>query len=282
MGLVFAVEAIKFHKLKQEWLVRLLFLMSLALGLVPLVFERGFKAYQEVAIRLQSLMETRGMEQFLNLRQAMNADFYSYVMVLGLAALIQILLIYLYATAYVSERQGLSIRSALLSFAKITWIFVGLLCLMGLLALFSSFLFFLPLIVVTLLLLFVPLILIEEKCQAKKLSLMEALSKSMELGRGRKFAIFSSFVFLHLVVMLIMSFLDGPFSENRQALILLSAFFSACLTLMQGRLIGIYYHFFSVSLGGRSLQDYLTQDPSQIYEDMTGEQAEPKSPSDED
>lgn len=272
MSLVFALEAIKFHRLKHEWTVRLLFLVALAFCAAPFFMPEGSRALTQLINHMNNLIMSPEPQNFAALRESLTPQLYSYLALILLCSLATLYISYLYAAVYFAERSGRSVRSGFASMLRNLPLLILTALAMLLLAIPSSFFFFIPLLVLAMIMLFFPLILMDMRMHKEaSVRIGAALRASVMLSAGRKFAMFVSFVILNFIFVTIPDLLTRPFQQQIPSIELIKGFFAAVLCLARGRLIALYYYFFTTKLRDRSIQEYMQNDPQQIFEDVSGE-----------
>lgn len=267
MSFILAVEALKFYKLKQERLVQLLFLLCFALNATSILFPVGdtdFHNLQAWVSRSLELDNTTS-SNLISYAPALSGGNLLFLASQAVLLLLNLLFSYFYAAAYSAERDGLpaikGIKSMFRSLPKLL-LYVLLLIVP---AFFSLFFLLVPLIIGSLVLLFVPLFIAE-----RKIKLSSAISYSYLLTKHRKVHLFFSFFLISMFVSLIEQFGRMISGSNNLTWILLASLISALAAMMRGRLIGLCYVFFTKKLRYLSLHQFFNRNPQEAIESILG------------
>ncbi len=245
MGTAFTIESIKFYKTKSQWFVRAIFLLALALNLGFSLFPIGDNNFS--ALMLYTDEVSQNMMSYAMNPQALaalpaplsqgNIVFMISYLILQL---VNLTLVLTYAGGYSAERVGKlageGIKRMLISLPKV----LLLLLILIIPALFSSFLFWIPLIVLVCALCFAPLFYSEHG-----MGFVAGLKESIRRTKGRKLYIFVSFALLGILFDL--ASLLVP--DNPAITQWILPFFDVLLILMRGRLLGLLYVFFYRQVG---------------------------------
>ncbi len=266
-----ALEALKFYKLKQERLVQILFLLCFGLNVVSILNPLGDTNFNNL---------TAWMSRYLTLTPNGDQGLVSYppalssgnLIFLGTQVLVLILNLffsYFYAAAYSAERDGLPAMKGVMSMFRSLPKQLLFLLLLIIPAFFSVFMLMIPLIVGSMMIIFVPLLLAE-----RRLKISDAINSSYQLTKHRKFYVFFSFVLIGMFISIIESISRTIAGRNQLAWILLASLISAVSALMRGRLIGLCYVFFGKQLRYLSLQQFFNRNPREAMRTMLGREEE--------
>ncbi len=228
-----ALDCLKFYKLKSEGTVRSLFVILYLMFLAFDIFPIGeVPDYAGILVFLQS---------------GSNADFPEistgnlyYVLSLLVFSLITSLFSVVYATAFVSEKEGFPARKGIVdTLRKIPQLF-GFILILVVPAMISSVFIFIPLIYLYYSLFVAPILITEGK-----MGIFSAMSESLRSTRGYKFSIFFTQIVVNMIINIPVSIFEMGFIFGGQGSYLASSlvlsFFRASRVLVIGRLIGHFY-----------------------------------------
>lgn len=230
MNLLLLIESLKFHRVRQETAVRILFLLCTAVNAGVYFFPGSDPDLAGLFNALQAASEgqmtmptfTDGNLLFMGLSLA--------------AALITLICTFTYAALFAGGNEDMPTRSILLGLLRA----LPLLAVCGVLlvvpAIFSVFLFFIPMIIVFLVLYFLPLNLI-----LGRMRLSEAMAASFRDTRRARMVILLQYMMLMIVMNVPESLLLNVLPVSGVAVALIGAFFQAATAMMRGRLMGIFY-----------------------------------------
>ena len=244
MGIVFSIEALKFHKLKEERFPRILFVILLAVNLFIAILSPGDRNFDALLQFLNDQIQLIGFnsttESLTPSDIPLTKGNLIFLSVQILLFLFNIFMGLLYAGAYTSERlkqpAALGIKAMLRSLPKL----ILLVLMLIIPTILSSFLMWLPIIVILCGLSFMPFLFSE-----KRMSFFEAVKRSWTLTRTHKLSIFLSFFFLNAIKRLITMVVGYIAPDQMFILQVLMAFLTTIFALMKGRLLGLLYVFYT-------------------------------------
>ena len=144
MSFIVFVEALKFHKLRQAWVARGLFLAFILLNLLPFGYVSGLRQFQRFLDQSLLFLQEPSPEQLELLSAQVNGPLLVFLGLQLLLFVLGFLLVYLYASAYYAERQGLAAGLGLSSLLLASPQLLLLLLFILLISFFSSWLLFAP------------------------------------------------------------------------------------------------------------------------------------------
>lgn len=230
MNLLLLIEAMKFHKVKQEMAVRILFVFCYMINIGIFFFPGSdpdltvlFRAMEQMAQGEFTLPAfTSGNQLFIGLTFA--------------ASLLTILCTFTYAALFAGGHEGLTTRQIVVNILRSIPALIATGILLIVPAVFSSFLLFIPMIFILMILYFLPLNLI-----LGRMRVTEAMSASARDTRRARVFIFLQYMMLMIVMNLPESMILTIFQVRGLAGALISAFFLSATALMRGRLMGMFY-----------------------------------------
>lgn len=263
MSFAFALEALKFHRLKNEKIVRILFLILLAMNAAFYFWPPGdpdlSKVARYISEQLQLSQFDNGSSLFTELPPFTRGNLI-YIGCSVLVYLVGVLIGLLYSGAYAAERIGqkatLGLVSMLKAFPKV--ILLGLIILVP--AILSSILMWIPLIIFLSGACFAPLLYSE-----KRQRLFLGLAVSWQFTYRKKFTIFLSFILISLASDGILMVLALLLPKSAQVIGVLAIFINSVFTLVGGRLLGILYVFFTRQTMDLPNGIVITSDPTEIF-----------------
>ncbi len=230
MNLMLLIETMKFHKVKQEMAVRILFVFCYVINTGIFFFPGTDPDLTVIYNTLERMTQgditmpplTDGNMLFIGLSLA--------------ASILTFLCTFFYAALYTGEKEDIPtrdiIKRLILSIPAIAA--TGVLLIVP--VIFSSFLLFIPMIFILTAIYFLPLNLI-----IGRMRLSEALASSVRDTRRARLFIFLQYLFLMFAMNLPESLILTLFQLRGVASALVSGFFLAASALMRGRLMGIFY-----------------------------------------
>lgn len=230
MNLLILFETIKFHKVKQEMAVRVLFLFCFAMNTLIYFFPGSDPDLSALNDATALLMQgeqatpvlTEGNIVFMGLMAA--------------ASIVTLLCAYTYAALFAGEQMEMTTSQIMAGILRALPALAACGILLIVPAIFSSLLLFIPLLVVLTALYFLPLNLIIGR---KKLT--DALSTSVRDTRHAKMIIFMQFVLLMSAMSIPEILLVNLLPAIDMVAVLVAAFFIAARAMMRGRLMAILY-----------------------------------------
>lgn len=271
MSFIFTLESFKFFKLKDQTVLRALFLTAFLLNVAVLVFPLGNGNILPILERVQAGLLSQDPNEVLAGFSLFTREHYLFYGVQLLLIMFNFFMSYLYANAYLAERRNEAASRGLLSLLKSLpkLVLIGLILFLPIL--FSSLLFFIPLIIIAVTYVFAPVFASMEKHGA-----LESLEDSRKLSRGNRLAIGITFavqvILFNFPVNLILGFLP----KDTNVILVVQAFANSFFLLMRGRLIGIFYYFFRVQLMNKKLEDLIGVNPQDLFKP-----SEPQKPDDQ-
>ncbi|MDI9498360.1 MAG: hypothetical protein QM270_07740 [Bacillota bacterium] len=266
MSLVFAIEALKFYRVRAERLLRFLFAAVLLLNLLFALLPPGSQDFTALVAWSERLLSQP-------LAPAIGAA--------GPPALSVGNLIYLgaslflsglnwiasvaYASCYSAEREGLSAEQGLARFFRRLPRILALFGLLIVPTILSSFLLLLPLLFLLLAIALAPMLMVDDG-----LKLAAALETSIDRTRGKRGLIFLSFALLAVLVSGSRSLLGGLVGRLGAALPVTMAFVTTLQTLMNGRLLGLIHRFAIVYPIGMPARSTSPEDALTVIRNITG------------
>lgn len=234
MNFLIILESLKFHKVRQEKVVQLwfvlLYLINLAILLLP-VGDRDFSRLQDAV--------TAMMAGDLTVQPAwelLNAGNWLLLALMSLVNLVTLFFSFMYAALMVGEHDSMTagqvVRRCLKALPAL--IFLGLAALIP--AALSACLAFIPLLIFLLMMYFLPLNLVFDGK-----SVFEAIRSSYELTRKQKFFIFIQVFLLSLIMALPQNLLLSLAPAGEIPYYVLATFFVVLQAFVQGRMMGILY-----------------------------------------
>ena len=230
MNLMLLLETMKFHKIKQEMAVRILFVFCYAMN-IGIFFFPGSDPDLTVLYRA---MERMAQGEFI--LPAFTSGNKLFIFLTFAVSLLTILCTFTYAALFAGEHDGLTTRQIVFNvFRSIPALIVtGILLIVP--AIFSSFLLFIPMIIILMTLYFLPLNLI-----LGRMRLTEAMAASARDTKRVRIFIFLQYIMLMIIMNLPESMILTIFQVKGLAGALISAFFLTATALMRGRLMGMFY-----------------------------------------
>ena len=261
MSLMFVMEALRFHKLRDQLLVQVLFIITLLVQALFNLFPPGNPDFQPFLAALTEL--PTGRTNIWSVINSLNISHLIYLGVSVLLSLFNVLMLLLYAGGLVSELDGFpATRGAFAMLRKIPQLLVfGLLLLVPFIL--SSAFMMIPFIILLTFLAFAPLFM-----SSKNLKLGPSMSESIRLTQGTKFNLFLSFLLLSFIFGLPQAVILALVPANRFSQGLITAFFSALQVLMRGRLLGLFFVYFvnRYPLGAAGF--YVPGDPRKLFAEV--------------
>jgi hypothetical protein len=230
MNLLLLIETIKFHKMKKEMTVRVLFLCCFLANIGSYLIPGSDPDLSAMFLAYQAL--TEGQVIMPQLSRG-NLIFFGGSFA---AALITLLCVYIYAALFVGEREDKSTREIMIGFLRSlpTLAVCGLLLIVP--VILSAFLMMIPLFIILAALYFLPLNLI-----LGRQKLTTALAATVKDTNHMKLIIFLQFTMLMIIMNLPESLLTGLLPVNGLAAALIASFFISVKAMMRGRLMGLFY-----------------------------------------
>ncbi len=267
MSFIFTLESFKFYKIKEENVLRALFLFAFLLNALIMVFPPGDPNLWPVLERVQAGVEAANpvtiIEGF-NLLSRGHFLFFGSQLALMLA---NVFISYLYASVYIAERRHEGGVTGLVSMLKALPKLLLMMLIFLLPAFFSSMFFFIPLLFIVFTFIFTPLF-----AGTEKHGVIESLEDSRKLSRGNRLAMGITFVVQYFVFSLPANIILTLFPQGNVTGLVLQAFANALFILMRGRLIGIFYYFFRVQLVNKKLEDFTAVDSATLFPEQEAEQ----------
>lgn len=230
MNLMLLIETMKFHKIKQEMAVRILFVFCYAVN-IGIFFFPGSDPDLTVLYRA---MERIAQGEFT--MPSFSAGNQLFIVLNFTASLLTILCTFIYAALFAGEHEGLTTGQIVVNIIRSIPALVATGILLIVPAIFSSFLLFIPLIVILMTLYFLPLNLI-----LGRMRLTEAMAASARDTKRARIFIFLQYMMLMIIMNLPESLVLTIFQVRGLAAALIGAFFLTATALMRGRLMGMFY-----------------------------------------
>lgn len=234
MNFVIILEALKFYKSRSARTIQVWFVLLYGINILPFILpfvDLNFDAYAQA---LGDLM--KGSLPDGGLTQIMTRGNWIFLGLMVLTSLISSFFTLMYAVGVVSETDAEQpqhiLRRSLASLPRL--LLFGLL--MAVPAILSSCLAFIPLIVFGVMMYFLPL-----NLALDKLTLTEAMQRSFESTKQRRFFIFLQIVLLSLLISLPETLVESLVPGETLPYAFVSTFFVVLRALVQGRLMGILY-----------------------------------------
>ncbi len=269
MSFIFAVESFKFYKLKQQNVLRGLFLLAFLLNVAGLVFPIGDSNMLPVLEKIQSGLSKSDVTEVMAGFALINRGHYLFFGTQLLITCLNLLLSYFYANAYLAERANAKASDGVVKLLKALpkLLLMGLVLLLPIL--FSSLLFFIPLFIMAVMFVFAPVFASMDGHGA-----IESLEDSRKLSRGKRLAIAITFAVQLLVFNLPVSFILSAVPTGTNLSLVIQAFADGFFILMRGRLIAIFYYFFRVQLVQHKSEDFLELDLQAILKDADSQDSQ--------
>ena len=255
------MEALRFHKLKDQLFVQVLFIITLIVQALFNLFPPGDPNFQPYLIAvIQIPTGEANLATVLSTLDMSHVIYFAASFVLGLFTTLVMLV---YAGALVSEADGFpALRGAFSMLRRIPALLaLGLLLLVPFILSLAFML--IPFLVILTFLAFTPLFL-----SSKKLKLGASMSESIRLTQGVKLNLFLSFFLLTFLFNLPQSIALALVPLNRFSQGLITAFFSALLALMRGRLLGLYFVYFVNRFPLGAAGFYRPGDPRKLFAEI--------------
>ena len=230
MNLLLLFETIKFHKVKQESAVRILFIFCFLSNIVSYIIPGSdsdlsalFDAYQALTEgRFVTPQITQGNWIFIGGSFA--------------AALITLLCVYTYAALFAGERENRSTREIMAGLFRALPALAGFGLLLIVPSILSAFLLMIPLLILLAALYFLPLNLI-----LGRQKITDALAATVRDTSHMKMIIFLQYMMLIIIVNFPETLLATVLPVAGLPAALIAAFFITAKAMMRGRLMGIFY-----------------------------------------
>ena len=255
MSLLFTLEALRFHKLKSERFIQLIFLITMGLNAAIAFFPLGDTDFSRLIEFVQEYPRFfTGGNSIFDPRKFVLSEMLTPGNYLFLASNLVLLVLNAYASVcyaviYYGEKQGNSLKASLLSL----WHSLPKMLLLALYLIVPVFLsalfFFIPLPFLLLQIYFVPLIFADGKYR-----FTSGIERSRVLTNGIKMTIFLSWLGIQLLTTLGRSIGEMIIPSGEVGRILVASFITTIGVLMKGRLMGAYYMAFSRRLGPLSVE----------------------------
>lgn len=260
MSFIFTLESFKFYKIKHENVLRALFLVAFLLNAMITVFPPGDTNFGLVFEKIQAGVEAANPVTIMEGFNLLNKGHYLYFGSQILLALANLFISYTYASVYIAERQNEAAPAAVLKLLQALPKLLLMVLIFLLPALFSSMLFFIPLLIMIFTFIFAPLF-----AGTEKHGVIESLADSRKLSRGNRLAMGITFVVQYFIFSLPINLIMTLFPLGGATSLVLQAFANALFLLMRGRLIGIFYYFFRVQLVNKKLEDFTPIDAAKLF-----------------
>lgn len=268
MSFYFAIESLKFYKLKQSQAVQGLFITTFLLNVYLTVFPPGDGNLLPILEKMYEATKNNQPFEAMAALGLINGKHLLYFGAQFLLLLLNLFFTYLYANAYVSERANEKASHGMLLLLKSVPKLIGMGALFLLPIFLSSLLMFIPLIFLALSFFFAPVFASMEKAKT-----LEALEASSRLSKGYRIAMGFSFLLQIFIVNLPVNLLLGLMDPESNVALVLTAFFNTLFILMRGRLIGMFYQFFRVQLMNKKMEEVLTMERAEWLKAMNDSQS---------
>ncbi len=247
-------ESFRFHRMENQTLVRVLFLCAYALCILRNVFPSDLENLAELYQYMMSYPAAGlGLAAGQEVMPAISSGTVLWAVVQMATSLFLLLFAIAYASFYVAEHEGDTVRTGVVRFLKSVprllaffFMFFGVSLLSS--ALTSVLVMLFLLIAGALTLYFLPLLL-----SRSDMKLMWAANRSFTRTRGYRFFILNCLLLVTFIVGLARNALLMVMPSDVWVDAVLGGFFSATMTLMHGRLMGALY--FIVYKQNESLPD---------------------------
>ncbi|MDI9469006.1 MAG: hypothetical protein QM296_02245 [Bacillota bacterium] len=266
MSLVFAIEALKFYRVRAERLLRFLFAAVLLLNVLFALFPPGSPDFSALLAWSERLIsQPLSLDIGAAGPPAISGDNLIYLGASLLLGGLNWIASIAYASCYSAEREGLPAEQGLGRFFRRLPRVLVLFALLIVPTILSSFLLMLPLLFLLLAICLAPLLMIDDG-----LKLTAALETSRERTRGKRSLIFFSFALLAVLVSGSRSLLGSLVGRLGAALPVSMAFVTTLQTLMNGRLLGLLHRFTIAYPAGMPARSQSPEDAMTIIRNITG------------
>ena len=275
MSLIFAIEALKFHRLRAERLLRLLFVVVLAINLLHAFAPIGSRDFSALLLWSERLLREPLVAPAPGQPPALSSGNLIYLASFLLLGGINWLASFAYAACYSAERDGLPAERGLRLYLRRLGPVIALLLLMVVPFLLSVLAFMVPVILLALALCLAPVLIAEEG-----MGLRAAIATSVARTRGKRGLIFLSMALLSILYSGIESLLSNLVGRRGAALYVIVAFIATIYALARGRLLGMLHQFSRLYPHGLPRRGGSPNDALRLVGEITGREL--KAPEDED
>lgn len=258
MAIFFALESLKFYKMRNQRFVATFFLIVMLAVFGLLLVQIGDPDFRPLFATFESFMMDRVVPTEIPLSEG-NIIYMAYMITI---IVVLELLKYLFASSYVAEVLGQSPKEGLLKMLRYLPSTILLLIISGIIMGLSSFMMLIPYFWFSFATLFGPLIRAQDRAK-----FIPSLESSYQYTRGNKILLFASSIFISLILRFIEPIIRGLAPNNLLSIRLISAFFMTVSMMIQGRFIGMSYIYF-VKFFPRMASTFGYRDPRQMMEDI--------------
>lgn len=258
MAIFFALESLKFYKMRNQRFVATFFLIVMLAVFGSLMIQVGDRDFGPLYATLETFMNDRVLPTEIPLSEG-NIIYLAYMITI---ILVLELLKYLFASSYVAEVMGQSPKDGLLKMLRYLPSTILLLIISGIIMGLSSFLMLIPYFWFSFATLFGPLIRAQDKEK-----FIASLESSYQYTRGNKFLLFATSILISLILRFIEPLIRGLAPYNLLSIRLISAFFMTLSMMIQGRFLGMTYIYF-VKFFPRMANSFGYRDPRQMLKDI--------------
>lgn len=258
MAILFALESLKFYKMRNQRFVATFFLIVMLAVFGLLMIQVGDRDFGPFYATLETFLTDRVIPTELPLSEG-NLIYLAYMLAI---ILVLELLKYLFASSFIAEVTGQPAKDGLFKMLRYLPTTILLLVISGIIMGLSSFLMLIPYFWFSFATLFGPLIRAQE---GEKF--IGSLESSYQYTRGNKFILFASSIFISLILRFIEPLIRGIAPYNLLSMRLISAFFMTITMMIQGRFLGMTYVYF-VKFFPRMASAFGYRDPRQMLKDI--------------
>lgn len=258
MAIFFALESLKFYKMRNQRFVATFFLIVMLAVFGSLLIQVGDPDFSPLFATFDTFLNDRVVPDEIPLSRG-NIIYMAYMLAI---ILVLELFKYLFASIYIAEVMGQSVKDGLLRMLRYTPSTLLLLIISGIIMGLSSFLMLIPYFWFSFATLFGPLIRAQDRVK-----FIASLEASYQYTRGNKIILFASSILISLVLRFIEPLIRGFAPRNLLSIRLISAFFMTISMMIQGRFLGMTYIYF-VKFFPRMASSFGYRDPREMLNDI--------------